>query len=94
MYIHCRHQRKRTVMELAIKKWGNSAAVRLPSVLLESLDLKLNSLVEVFTQDEVIVIKPIKQKSNISLEQLLAGITPDNLHGEIETGSAVGKEFY
>ncbi|MDM1765924.1 MULTISPECIES: AbrB/MazE/SpoVT family DNA-binding domain-containing protein [Acinetobacter] len=81
-------------MELAIKKWGNSAAVRLPSVLLESLDLKLNSLVEVFTQDEVIVIKPIKQKSNISLEQLLAGITPDNLHGEIETGNAVGKEFY
>lgn len=81
-------------MELAIKKWGNSAAVRLPSVLLESLDLKLNSLVEVFTQDEVIVIKPIKQKSNISLEQLLAGITSDNLHGEIETGNAVGKEFY
>ena len=81
-------------MELAIKKWGNSAAVRLPSVLLESLDLKLNSLVEVFTQDEVIVIKPIKQKSNISLEQLLAGITSDNLHGEIETVSAVGKEFY
>jgi len=81
-------------MELAIKKWGNSAAVRLPSVLLESLDLKLNSVVEVFTQDEVIVIKPIKQKSNISLEQLLAGITPDNLHGEIETGNAVGKEFY
>jgi antitoxin MazE len=81
-------------MELAIKKWGNSAAVRLPSVLLESLDLKLNSLVEVFTLDEVIVIKPIKQKSNISLEQLLAGITPDNLHGEIETGHAVGKEFY
>lgn len=81
-------------MELAIKKWGNSAAVRLPSVLLESLDLKLNSLVEVFTQDEVIVIKPIKQKSKISLEQLLAGITSDNLHGEIETGNAVGKEFY
>jgi antitoxin MazE len=81
-------------MELAIKKWGNSAAVRLPSALLESLNLKLDSRVEVFTQDEVIVIKPIKRKSNISLEQLLAGITADNLHGEVDTGHAVGKEFY
>ena len=72
-------------MELAIKKWGNSAAVRLPSILLESL-------IEVFTQDEAIVIKPIKSK--ISLEQLLADITSDNLHGEVDTGHAVGKEFY
>lgn len=81
-------------MELAIKKWGNSAAVRLPSALLESLNLQLDSPVEVFAQDEMIVIKPIKKKSNISLESLLAGITSDNLHGEIETGNAVGKEFY
>ncbi len=43
-------------MELAIKKWGNSAAVRLPSVFLEGLNLKLDSLVEVFTQDDSIVI--------------------------------------
>ena len=81
-------------MELAIKKWGNSAAVRLPSVFLESLNLKLDSLVEVFTQDDSIVIKPIRQKSNISLEQLLEGITPENLHGEVETGQSVGKECY
>ena len=81
-------------MELAIKKWGNSAAVRLPSVFLESLNLKLDSAVEVFTQDDSIVIKPIRQKSNISLEQLLEGITPENLHGEVETGQAVGKECY
>lgn len=79
-------------MELAIKKWGNSAAVRLPSILLESLNLKLDSRVEVFTQDEVIVIKPIKSK--ISLEQLLADITSDNLHCEVDTGHAVGKEIY
>ena len=36
--------------------------------------------------------KPIKSK--ISLEQLLADITSDNLHGEVDTGHAVGKEFY
>jgi antitoxin MazE len=81
------------IMELAIKKWGNSAAVRLPSALLDSLNLKFDSRVEVFTQDDVIVIKPIKQES-LCLEKLLAGITPDNLHGEVDTGHAVGKEFY
>lgn len=81
-------------MELAIKKWGNSAAVRLPSIFLESLNLKMDSLVEVFTQDGSIIIKPIRTKSAISLEQLLEGITPENLHGEVETGQAVGKECY
>lgn len=81
-------------MELAIKKWGNSAAVRIPSIFLDSLNLKLDSPVEVFTQDDSIVIKPIKKKPNISLEQLLEGITPENLHGEVVTGQGVGKEFY
>ena len=39
--------------------------------------------------------KKLKQKaSNISLEELLEGITPENLHGEVETGQAVGKECY
>lgn len=80
-------------MEIAIKKWGNSAAIRLPSIFLENLDLKLNSVVEVFTQDEMIVIKPVKKRQNVSLETLLEGITPANLHGEVSTGHAVGKEI-
>jgi antitoxin MazE len=79
-------------MELAIKKWGNSAAVRLPTALLDSLNLTLDSIVEVFTQDDTIVIKPVR-KTNISLDELLQGITPQNLHGEVDTGYAVGREF-
>lgn len=79
-------------MELTIKKWGNSAAIRLPSTLLEDLNLKLDSIVEVYTQDETIVIKPIR-KTKITLEQLLQNITPENLHSEVNIGHAVGKEF-
>ena len=29
-----------------------------------------------------------------SLEELLAGVSPDNLHGEIDTGPAIGQEMW
>jgi antitoxin MazE len=81
-------------MELTIKRWGNSAALRLPADLLNGLNLKPESVVDVSMKNKAIVIKPIKKKSNISLEQLLAGITSENLHSEVDTGYAVGKEFF
>lgn len=81
-------------MELTIKKWGNSAALRLPSDLLNSLNLKANSVVNVSMKNKSIIIKPVEKKLDLSLEQLLAGITPDNLHNEVDTGYSMGKENF
>jgi antitoxin MazE len=38
-----------------------------------------------------IVIEPI-QPGEYDLDQLIAAITPENLHGEIDFGPPVGKE--
>ncbi|PCN59293.1 MULTISPECIES: AbrB/MazE/SpoVT family DNA-binding domain-containing protein [unclassified Acinetobacter] len=81
-------------MELTIKRWGNSAALRLPADLLNGLNLKPESIVEVSMKNKSIVIKPIKKKSDLSLEKLLAGITSENLHNEVDTGYSVGKEIF
>ena len=43
-------------MELTIKRWGNSAALRLPADLLNGLNLKPESIVEVSMKNKSIVI--------------------------------------
>jgi antitoxin MazE len=41
-----------------------------------------------------IVIEPVRNTKEYDLEQLLAGITPENLHSEVDFGPAVGKEAF
>ncbi|MDE2419687.1 MAG: AbrB/MazE/SpoVT family DNA-binding domain-containing protein [Gammaproteobacteria bacterium] len=79
-------------MELVIKQWGDSAALCLPANILEAVNLKLDSIVEVIVQGEAIIIKPVKTTED-SLDALLEGITPENLHSEMNFGPAVGQEL-
>ena len=39
-------------------------------------------------------IRRAKPKVRFSLAELLAGITPDNIHPETDTGAPVGKEVF
>ena len=78
-------------MQLAIKKWGNSVGVRIPASILTALQLQAENLVDIRAEDGKIIIEPIRQ--NESLEQLLSGITAENLHHEIDYGEPVGKEL-
>jgi antitoxin MazE len=76
-----------------VQKWGNSLAVRIPKAF--ALDARLNndSVVEVSLVDGQIVIKPVASPA-WSLEQLLSGVTSNNLHHENDTGGAVGNEVW
>ena len=76
-------------MTVSVKKWGNSLAVRLPRDLARSLSIDNGSRVEMYIEDGSLIIEPAE---NDELAKLIEGITPDNLHGEIETGKAVGHE--
>jgi antitoxin MazE len=78
-------------MRAIVKKWGNSAAVRIPSGIMEAAQLKLDEAVDVREQDGEIVIKPIRT-DKFNLFRLLDGITPDNLHTGMDFGNPVGKE--
>jgi antitoxin MazE len=78
-------------MRAIVKKWGNSAAVRIPSGIMEAAQLKLDEAVDVREQDGEIVIKPIRS-DKVSLYQLLDGITADNLHAGMDVGEPLGKE--
>jgi antitoxin ChpS len=57
-------------MELSIQKWGNSAAVRLPTALLAQLKAALGDKLSVAVVPEGILLKPKKQV--YTLESLVA----------------------
>ena len=78
-------------MRAIVKKWGNSAAVRIPSGIMQAAGLTLDEVVDVREQDGQIVIKPIRL-GKVDLAQLLAGITRENLHDGVDFGDPVGKE--
>ena len=80
-------------MRVIVKKWGNSASVRIPAAVMEEASLGLNEPVDVRAEGGLIVIEPLRPRE-YDLAQLLDGITPDNLHSEVGFGPAVGKETF
>lgn len=74
-----------------IKKWGNSAAVRIPSGILKATRLGLDEVVELREEGGQIVIKPLRPVK-LDLTKLLAEIKAENLHEGADTGAPVGKE--
>ena len=80
-------------MKVLLKKWGNSAAVRIPASVMEAAHLNLDQAVDVNEEGGRIVIEPNRPKS-FSLEDLVNGITRANLHEPIDTGQAVGREIW
>ena len=67
------------VMFSTIAKWGNSAALRIPSTVLADVGLKAGDSIDmVVNPDHTITLKPVR-KPKPRLADLLAAITPDNL---------------
>lgn len=79
-------------MLVSLKKWGNSASVRIPSLILESLNLKLDDPLDIKEERGRIIIEPVKF-NEIRLEDLRSGITQENLHSRIDFSSPVRKEL-
>uniref|UniRef100_UPI0033421015 AbrB/MazE/SpoVT family DNA-binding domain-containing protein n=1 Tax=Castellaniella defragrans TaxID=75697 RepID=UPI0033421015 len=74
-------------MRGVVKKWGNSAAVRIPASMLKTLHIGPDSLVDIRLERNHIAIEPVRDQEYV-LSQLLGAIKPGNLHPEIDFGSA------
>ncbi|MCR5401047.1 MAG: AbrB/MazE/SpoVT family DNA-binding domain-containing protein [Treponema sp.] len=75
-------------MQAVVQKWGNSLGFRIPSIWAKDNNVKNGSKVEVIAEKGKITILPQKK----SLDEMLAMVTPENIHSEIQTGSSVGNE--
>ena len=80
-------------MKTRVQKWGNSLALRIPKSFADEVGLQKGTSVEVSLADGKIVVTPVT-KSKLTLEQLLSKVTKENLHHEVDTGSAVGNETW
>ena len=80
-------------MEVLVKKWGNSAAVRIPASVVEAAQLKLDQPVDVREERGRIVIE-LKRARVFALADLVRRITPANRHDTVDTGPAVGREVW
>jgi antitoxin MazE len=80
-------------MKTRVQKWGNSLALRIPKSFAAEVGLNPNSSVEISLKDGKLIVVPA-DKPKFTLKQLLAQVTEDNLHDEVDTGSAVGGEVW
>jgi antitoxin MazE len=78
-------------MDAIIRKWGNSAAIRLPVTAIKDARFTLEQKVRLTVTRGRIVIEP-SSRVEYDLDELVDGITPGNLHGEVDFGGPVGKE--
>jgi antitoxin MazE len=74
------------------QRWGNSLAVRIPKAFAQELGLMAESSLDMHVVDGVLVIAPAS--GALTLDELLEGVTPDNLHGEIDSGPPQGTEVW
>ena len=79
-------------MRVMVKKWGNSASVRIPAAIMSAVKLNLDEEVDVREVDGKIIIEPVRPQK-YALSALLSAITPDNLHSEVDFGEPQGKEL-
>jgi antitoxin MazE len=80
-------------MKATVKKWGNSAAVRIPASVMQAMHLDLDEVVDIREEAGRIVIEPLRQRA-YDLGELLRGITPKNRHEAIDFGPPEGKEVW
>ena len=78
-------------MKTEIKKWGNSASVRIPAAIMQAAHLELDETVDVREESGRVVIEPTQRKE-YDLAELVKRITSGNLHEEVDFGRPLGKE--
>jgi antitoxin MazE len=76
-------------------KWGNSLAMRIPKTLADSIKVSDGKRAELKVENGALVLRPIvkpARKPSYTLDELLSGMTRDNVPQEVDWGPARGKE--
>jgi len=81
-------------MQATIQKWGNSQGIRIPKAFLEALGMMENDLVELNRVDDNIVITKVKEKKELTLEDIFKDYDGEYVAEEFDWGSPVGKEVW
>lgn len=78
----------------SLQKWGNGTGVRIPKKVVLAAKLHINQPLEVSLRGNSIVLTPVLDKIDVSLDQLLKDVTPELVAGELDWGEDIGGEKY
>ena len=93
MCLPCRDIDGVEAVQGVVKKWGNSAAVRIPTSVLKAAHVRLDQPVDVREEAGRIVIEPLGP-TRYDIDTLIAGITDENRHEPVEMDNPVGQEVW
>jgi antitoxin MazE len=77
---------------MRVSRWGNSLAVRIPRTMADQAHLEEGQEVEVTMVDGYLTIRP--QPRAYTLDELLAKVTLENRHDEVDWGKPEGDEIW
>jgi antitoxin MazE len=80
-------------MVTKILKWGNSLGLRIPKSFAKQAGVEEGSTVDLSLEGDHLVIRAVRAVE-YRLSDLLSQVREDNLHDEISTGDAVGREVW
>ena len=84
LWLQCRH------MTATIQKWGHSLALRIPLAVAKQIQVQEGDAVTLRVSAAGLTVKPTPKRLN--LDELLAQMTPENLHPATDWGADVGRE--
>ena len=79
-------------MAAQVAKWGNSLGIRIPALIAKQAHLEEGTNIIFDVVDNSLVIRPKRHK--YTLDELLEGVTSENIHAETDTGMPVGNETW
>ena len=80
-------------MRTKVQKWGNSLGLRIPKALAEEAGVAAGSGVDVSIDNGDLIVRPTR-RVRYRLGDLLRRVNAGNVHREIDTGDAVGREAW
>ena len=80
-------------MKTRVQKWGNTLVLRIPKSFATEAELREDTPVELSLVKGTLKIRALPPLP-LTLDDLLRGVTDQNLHGEWATGPAVGQEIW
>ena len=80
-------------MQTKVQKWGNSLGLRIPRSLAAEAQVKDGSPVDLSVENGRLLVRPLRSRK-YALAALLKQVKPQNLHREVSTGRATGREAW
>ena len=81
-------------MTTTIQKWGNSQGVRIPKILLDSINWSENEEVSINIEEDKLVIEKAKTQNRKNIKELLKDYKGEYKPKEIDWGEPEGEEIW